>query len=245
MITIVEWTERYEVSEKNAPAKNGDPLRAGPLQYIRLKVHGHQNGVGFRRLKIVAGTRAMEVFGIFCKILEIAGNQRRDMRGCLYNEKGNPASVNDLAFILDIPAEQVDNALSVLSCEEVGWIIDSERKKVPKKESNTIQLNTYSRLPQIPVIPGIVQEPPPAADENALISTTEPPKRKPRTLPLPALDDIIEYINQHPEYSDVEPEAFFNHYEARGWKYGRGIDMKNWKAAVRTWHFNGRKQHVK
>lgn len=32
----------------------------------------------------------------------------------------------------------------------------------------------------------------------------------------------------------VNPEAFFNYYEANGWKVGRNA-MKDWKAAVRNW----------
>lgn len=32
----------------------------------------------------------------------------------------------------------------------------------------------------------------------------------------------------------VNPEAFFNYYEANGWKVGRN-PMKDWKAAVRNW----------
>jgi hypothetical protein len=87
----------------------------------------------------------------------------------------------------------------------------------------------------------------PTSSEEPFKLSSEPisKARKLKTLPIPTVDEVIEYINNHPEYGDVEPEAFWNHYEARGWKYGKGIDMKNWKAAVRTWHFNGRKQHVK
>jgi hypothetical protein len=86
----------------------------------------------------------------------------------------------------------------------------------------------------------------PASD--GLFSCTEPTpkKRTPKTLPIPSLDEVIEYLNHHPEYNDVDPEGFWNYYEARGWKYGRGVDMKNWKAAVRTWHFKNikRSAHV-
>lgn len=32
----------------------------------------------------------------------------------------------------------------------------------------------------------------------------------------------------------VNPEAFFNYYEANGWRVGRNA-MKDWKAAVRNW----------
>jgi hypothetical protein len=129
VLKIAEWNERYEVSLKGSLPRRGDELRAGPLQYIRLKVHGHSNGVGFRRLKEIAGPTAMEVFGIFCKFLELAGNHRRELRGRLLNEKGKPATVKELAFILDIPIEQVENAIETLTDPELCWIVvcdDSE-----------------------------------------------------------------------------------------------------------------------
>lgn len=38
--------------------------------------------------------------------------------------------------------------------------------------------------------------------------------------------------------NDVDPELFFNHYQANGWKVGKNA-MKDWRAAVRTWERNG------
>ena len=130
MFSIAEWNERYEVSSKGREPKLGDELRAGPLQYVRLKVYGHSQGTGYRRMKTAAGTKAMEVFGIFCKFLEISGNQPRGKRGVLLNENDQPASIDDLAFILDIPVKQVENAINVLCMENVGWL------------TNTTQLNS-------------------------------------------------------------------------------------------------------
>jgi hypothetical protein len=34
---------------------------------------------------------------------------------------------------------------------------------------------------------------------------------------------------------ELDGNAFFDHYESRGWKYKGGLSMKDWKAAVRTW----------
>lgn len=38
--------------------------------------------------------------------------------------------------------------------------------------------------------------------------------------------------------NDVDPQAWFDHYTANGWKVGKNA-MKDWKAAVRTWERNG------
>lgn len=33
----------------------------------------------------------------------------------------------------------------------------------------------------------------------------------------------------------VDPGRFVDYYAARGWSYGKGVPMKDWQAAVRTW----------
>ncbi|GEM_PF-4968112 len=49
----------------------------------------------------------------------------------------------------------------------------------------------------------------------------------------PTLLEIKNYVLEN-KYN-VEPEAFFDFYESKGWKVGNQ-PMKNWQAAVRTWH---------
>lgn len=48
----------------------------------------------------------------------------------------------------------------------------------------------------------------------------------------PTVEEVRAYC-QEKGYS-VDPEAFCDYYEARGWKLNK-TSMKNWKAAVRTW----------
>jgi len=146
MYKITEWNERYEVSSKGREPKQGEELRAGPLQYIRLKVYGHSQGTGYRRMKHAAGTKAMEVFGIFCKFLEISGNQKKGKRGDLLNENDEPASIQDLAFILDVSESQVKNALNVLCMENVGWLTNTTQHN-PTQPTQPIQ---PTKEPEIP-----------------------------------------------------------------------------------------------
>lgn len=48
----------------------------------------------------------------------------------------------------------------------------------------------------------------------------------------PTLAEIREYCLSRNNY--VDPERFFDYYEANGWKVGKN-PMKDWRAAVRTW----------
>ena len=54
----------------------------------------------------------------------------------------------------------------------------------------------------------------------------------------PSLREISDYCKER--NNDVNPERFLNYYEANGWKVGRN-NMKDWKAAIRTWEVNCRR----
>ena len=48
----------------------------------------------------------------------------------------------------------------------------------------------------------------------------------------PSLDEIKMYCLERRNH--VNPEKFFDYYTSNGWKVGKN-QMKDWKAAVRTW----------
>lgn len=154
MIKINDWI-RYEVNSKGQPAKDGDDLRAGSLDYIRLKNHGHAINRGMHKLQRVAKGRTAEVFGIFCLFLELAGNGSKESRGVLREEKnGRPATIKELAEILPATAKQIEFAVKCLSNPAVSWILadkegfpensgDSRKSADASRiQHNTTQLNT-------------------------------------------------------------------------------------------------------
>lgn len=49
----------------------------------------------------------------------------------------------------------------------------------------------------------------------------------------PTLDEIKAYVNEKGLRMDAE--AFFDHYEANGWKQSNGNKIKSWQAAARQW----------
>jgi hypothetical protein len=51
----------------------------------------------------------------------------------------------------------------------------------------------------------------------------------------PTLQQVIDYCNERNK--GVDPERWFNFYQAKGWMVGKN-KMKDWKAAVRTWENN-------
>lgn len=63
------------------------------------------------------------------------------------------------------------------------------------------------------------------------INNTDKEKRK-RFTP-PSVDDVRQYCYERG--NNIDAEAFVDYYTARGWKYGQGRPVVDWKAAVRTW----------
>lgn len=59
-----------------------------------------------------------------------------------------------------------------------------------------------------------------------------PPTPLPRFRP-PTVDEVRAYCQE--KGYPVDPARFVDYYAARGWSYGKGVPMKDWKAAVRTW----------
>ena len=62
-------------------------------------------------------------------------------------------------------------------------------------------------------------------------SNTEREKRK-RFTP-PTVEEVRAYCQER--NNGIDPEAFVDYYTARGWKYGQGKPVADWKASVRTW----------
>jgi hypothetical protein len=48
----------------------------------------------------------------------------------------------------------------------------------------------------------------------------------------PTIEEVINYCKERNK--SVDPNKFYNHYQAKGWLIGRS-KIKDWKAAVRTW----------
>jgi hypothetical protein len=54
----------------------------------------------------------------------------------------------------------------------------------------------------------------------------------------PTQDEVVAYCRERNK--GVDPEAWFDHYSANGWKVGKsGLPMRDWQAAIRTWERNG------
>ncbi len=75
-----------------------------------------------------------------------------------------------------------------------------------------------------------------AHSEEALASgegNNQRTQRAHKTFTKPTVDEINAYCTERANH--VNPQEFFDHYEAAGWVRARGVKITDWKACVRTW----------
>lgn len=71
---------------------------------------------------------------------------------------------------------------------------------------------------------------------NKSTNTTKKKKRFKK----PTVEEIRQYCIERG--NTIDPGYFHAWYAARGWCYGKGFPMVDWKAAVRTWEYKAKKR---
>ena len=106
-------------------------------------------------------------------------------------------------------------------CNNTSHNITSQEYYKPLKSSSLSLANARTR------------EAIPADDFSPPVQNQEP--TKPKKFQKPTIEQIRAYCKEAGK--NIDPEAFFDFYEAKGWVVGRA-PMKDWKAAVRNWAKN-------
>jgi len=121
---------RYEVNDKGGIWRPGDGRRAGPIPYLRMKVHGHAWGAGWRQLLAIAGDDAPSVFGVFIKLLELAADQPKELRWDIRDHRGIAES-RKIPEITGFPTAAVEKAIQVLTDKRLRWLEWAEAPGIP------------------------------------------------------------------------------------------------------------------
>lgn len=69
-------------------------------------------------------------------------------------------------------------------------------------------------------------------EKEIITKENSPTESKRKVFRRPTVDEVRDYVNE--KGYRIDPEAFVNFYESKGWVVGKS-PMKDWKAAVRTW----------
>lgn len=73
-------------------------------------------------------------------------------------------------------------------------------------------------------------------DKNRLDENGECKPKTQSCFQPPTLEEITEYCKER--NNNIEPQSFFDYYQAKGWILSGGCIMKDWKAAIRRWENN-------
>jgi hypothetical protein len=75
--------------------------------------------------------------------------------------------------------------------------------------------------------------------DNVVID--KPIEEKPKRFVKPTIEQLEAYMEERGMNNIAN--RFYDHYEANGWKIGKN-SMKDWKASVRTWEQNHKKENI-
>jgi hypothetical protein len=133
--------------------------------------------------------------------------------------KGRPGR-----FMVTIPAQFLE--LEDSPCDESDDVCIPKIGTQNKDAFQKLERNRNGSLTQ-PERKGIASIP---------IPIPTPSKKRPQ-FQKPTLEQVKAYCDAR--RNAVNPEQFFDHYEANGWVQGKGKSIRDWEAAVRTWERNG------
>lgn len=100
-----------------------------------------------------------------------------------------------------------------------------KQKAVPRNDDETFQKRPQSTEYRV------------QSTEESIVPTSG--TNTPHKRFIPPTPEEVRFYADHIDFA-IDAERFCDFYAARGWAYGTGKPMKDWKAAVRTWRTNER-----
>ncbi len=125
VFSIADYDELYRPYDKS-----GGELKSA----VWVKLPANPRGRGLKVL--LKYKRGLEVFGIWCLLLEITTLEKPENRGQLLNHRGLPASVEEIAEGISLPKniKLVSYALSILAA--IGWVSSEVTSAKPELSSS-------------------------------------------------------------------------------------------------------------
>jgi hypothetical protein len=145
---------------------------------------------------------------------EVIGKLKRDDDGLYYNERLEEETNKRRKYSESRAKNRKGGAVSKSNDSHMSNICNSYDEHMVNENEN-VNVNTIS-----------------STDNSTGTAVPKQPKRfKP-----PSVDEVRAYCRERK--NQVDAEKFVDYYTSNGWKVGKN-NMKDWKAAVRTWERNG------
>ena len=207
MYEIANYEEYYQPLDKSGRVLQN-------ATYVKLPVNPKGDGIE----TLLEDKKGLEVFAIWCLLLEKATAQKPELRGKLLNHKDESATAEEIAkgILLKKRVMLVEYALNLLV--SMGWL----KCDIMSPPSGT------SCAPKSSVIKSSVEE-----------SRVEKSRKK--FIP-PTQEEVRKYITENPKYNNIDPKVFWDYFNSGGWVDSKGNAVKNWKQKLITWssHDNNR-----
>ena len=146
--------------------------------------------------------------------------------------KGNATWLRNQIFPYDvIKIEKIHQLISEL--EKIGCIISFS-----KNQEDFFYIRNFLKHQRIDRPSTTVRNPAPPL--NILEEKRKKEGKKRRNFKPPAVKEVDEYCQERK--NGIDAAHFINWYQARGWKTKGGEKVEDWKACVRTWEKNKKKE---
>lgn len=215
---ITDWREHYET---------GRTLQFATLKWVPICNRFDSE----KMLDLLELPDGLSLLGMFILLVEVASRQRLANRGELRRDTDRWHDAKSLSRLLRVPVDTVQRALELFSddpfrwltevngdpttCTPVGNPVYTARQKV-RAELNSPRTEKEEEEGKPPISP--------TGDSPAPRPTRSSPFKPPTLAEIKALCS-------EKGYTDVDPQAFVDHYEAKGWMIGRNR-MKSWPHAL-------------
>ena len=122
-------------------------LRIKPLIYVRFPVHGHTLSADYRRMVKAAGPNMVAACdGLYKALVGLAGNQVREYRGWVLDDRQQPLNPEQIAELLCLSKEKTSQIFEILSNEVVKWVEFLEFPKALHKSMNRKNLTGDTQI---------------------------------------------------------------------------------------------------
>ena len=146
---IVNWW-KFEMLKngKLATAKTKMvSIRIKPLLYVRFSVHGHALSADYRRMVKRAGPElAAACDGLYKMLVGLAGNQVREYRGWILDDRQRPLDPGQVAELLCLSERKVSQIFETLTDFEVKLVEILEFPEALRKSFNSSDLSGGSQI---------------------------------------------------------------------------------------------------
>ena len=151
------------------------------------------------------------------RILKIGGNEWFIINHEYYRKKEDYDRTKELTRLrVQKHRQKINESLAGNADVTVGNTCNDKQRHIPEADSDS-DAHSSQAVPE---------------DRKA-----DSPKPKPRFKP-PSRAELVEYITEK-RLEKVDPDAFIDFYESKGWMVGKN-KMKDWKAAARNWNRSSR-----